>query len=207
LDTLHCAPLRAHPRQLNCASPGNGLAAHLAGDLLNSMGSVQMVHVPYTGAGAPLAYQIGGQTQVMFAAFSSVFAQIKAGGLRALATSAPARSVGFEDLPTVSEAGVAGFEATSWHGIVVQTGFSRPLVDQLSAAINTALKHPELRQNHVAAGAEPVDGTPEQFAAHIQVGIPRWRTVIRPSRAKPNQRHSLRPACSRGRIVATPSRH
>ncbi len=175
---------KRRPGQLNYASSGVGLAAHLAGELFNSMAGVNMVHVPYKGAGPALADLIGGQTQVMFATATSVIPQIKAGKLRALATTAPKRSIGFEDLPTVSEAGVAGFDATSWHGIVVPTGTPRPIVDQISAAVNTALKNPDLREKFLTAGAEPVGGTPEQFAAYIKGEVPRWVEVIRQSGAK-----------------------
>jgi tripartite-type tricarboxylate transporter receptor subunit TctC len=177
---------KRRPGQLNYASSGVGLAAHLAGELFNSMAGVEMVHVPYKGAGPALADLIGGQTQVMFATATSVIPHIKSGKLRALATTAPKRSIGFEDLPTVSEAGVPGFDATSWHGIVVPTGTPRPIVEQLSAAINAALKNPDLREKFLAAGAEPVGGTPEQFAAHIKVEVPRWEQVIRQSGAKAN---------------------
>jgi len=176
---------KSRPGQLNYASSGSGLAAHLAGELFNSMAGVSMVHVPYKGAGPALSDLIGGQTQVMFATATSVVPHVKAGKLRALATTAPKRSVGFEDLPTVSEAGVPGFDATSWHGIVVPAGTPRPIVDQIAAAVNTALKHPDLREKYLMAGAEPVGGTPEQFAAHIKSEVPRWAKVIKQSGATP----------------------
>ena len=176
---------RARPGQLNYASSGSGLAAHLAAELFMSLAQVQMVHVPYKGAGPALTDLIAGQTQLMFATSTSVVPHVKSGRLRALATTAAKRSAGFEDLPTVAEAGVPGFEATSWHGIVLPAGAAPGIVAALSAAINTALKHPELRERFALAGAEPVGGTPAQFAAHIRAEIPRWEKVIRQSGARP----------------------
>jgi tripartite-type tricarboxylate transporter receptor subunit TctC len=176
---------RARPGQLNYASSGSGLAAHLAAELFSSLAQVQMVHVPYKGAGPALTDLISGQTQLMFATSTSVVPHVKSGRLRALATTAAKRSAGFEDLPTVAEAGVPGFEATSWHGIVLPAGATPGVVGALSTALNQALKHPELRERFAQAGAEPVGGTPAQFAAHIRAEIPRWEKVIRQSGAKP----------------------
>ena len=177
---------KRRPGELNYASSGSGLAGHLAGELFNSMAGISMVHVPYKGGGPALADLIAGQTQVMFATASSVTAHVRSGRLRALATTTARRPTGFPDLPTVAEAGVPGFEASTWHGLVVPSGTPRPIIDQISASVNTSLRQPDLREKFLAAGAEPAGGTPEAFAEYIRVEVPRWEKVIRQSGATLN---------------------
>jgi len=124
---------KAKPGELNYASSGSGAAAHLAGELFQGDDGVDMVHVPYKGAQPALTDVIAGQAQLMFATSASVIPYIKAGRLRALAVTTVQRSASVPELPTVSEAGVPGFEAITWHGVVVPAATPRPLVERLNA--------------------------------------------------------------------------
>ncbi|HEY7239506.1 MAG TPA: tripartite tricarboxylate transporter substrate binding protein, partial [Burkholderiales bacterium] len=136
---------KKNPGKLNYASSGAGAAAHLAGELFKTMAGVDLVHVPYKGAQPALTDVIAGQVQVMFATSASVIPFIKAGKLRALAVTTAHRSASVPDLPTVSEAGVPGFEAITWHGVVVPAATPQPLVERLSRDIVGALAQPDLR--------------------------------------------------------------
>ena len=174
---------KSRPGQLNYASSGSGAAAHLAAELFKSSTGVSMVHIPYRGAGPALADMLAGQCQVMFATALSVQPHIKSGRLRPLAVTTSRRSATFPDLPTVAETGVKGFEATTWHGVVVTAGTPQAVIDRLNAEINKILKMPDMRERLRNQGAEIIGGTPQQFAAYIQAEIPKWAKVIKDSGA------------------------
>ncbi len=174
---------KSRPGQLNYASSGSGAAAHLAAELFKSSTGVSMVHIPYRGAGPALADMLAGQCQVMFATALSVQPHIKSGRLRPLAVTTARRSATFPDLPTVAETGVKGFEATTWHGVVVTAGTPQAVIDRLNAEINKILKMPDMRERLRNQGAEIIGGTPQQFAAYIQAEIPKWAKVIKDSGA------------------------
>ena len=171
------------PGKLNYASSGAGAAAHLAGELFKTMAGVDIVHVPYKGAQPALTDLIAGQVQLMFATSASVIPYIKAGRLRALAVTTAQRSPSVPDLPTVAEAGLAGFEATTWHGIVVPVATARAVIDKINADVNAALKEKELSERLAGLGAEVVTGTPRDFADYIAREIPKWTKVVRDSGA------------------------
>jgi tripartite-type tricarboxylate transporter receptor subunit TctC len=175
---------RKYPGKLNYASSGSGAAAHLAGELFKTMAGVDLVHVPYKGAQPALTDVIAGQVQVMFATSASVIPFVKAGKLRALAVTSARRSPSVPDLPTVSEAGVAGFEAITWHGVVVPSATPAPLVERLNRDIVAVLGAPDLRERLAALGAEVLAGTPREFADYIAAEIPKWAKVVRDSGAK-----------------------
>jgi tripartite-type tricarboxylate transporter receptor subunit TctC len=175
---------RSHPGKLNYASSGAGAAAHLAGELFKTMAGVDLVHVPYKGAQPALTDVIAGEVQVMFATSASVIPFIKAGKLRALAVTTARRSASVPELPTVSEAGVPGFEATTWHGVVVPAATPAPLVERLSRDIVSALAQADLRERLAALGAEVRAGTPREFADYIATEIPKWSKVVRESGAR-----------------------
>ena len=136
----------SNPGKLNYASSGAGAAAHLAGELFKTMAGVDIVHVPYKGAQPALTDLIAGHAQLMFATSASVIPYMKAGRLRALAVTTAQRSPSVPDLPTVSEAGLAGFEATTWHGVVVPAATPSALVQQLNQDINAVLKEKDLSE-------------------------------------------------------------
>jgi len=175
---------RAKPGQLNYASSGSGAAAHLSGELFRAMTGVNIVHVPYKGAQPALTDVIAGQVQLMFATSASVLPYIKAGRLRALAVTTARRSEAMPELPTVSEAGVAGFEAISWHGVVVPAATPAPLVERINHDIVSVLRIPELRDRLAALGAEVMTGTPREFADYIAREIPKWTKVVKDSGAR-----------------------
>jgi tripartite-type tricarboxylate transporter receptor subunit TctC len=175
---------KAKPGELNYASSGSGAAAHLAGELFKAMTGVDMVHVPYKGAQPALTDVIAGQAQLMFATSASVIPYIKAGRLRALAVTTVQRSASVPELPTVSEAGVPGFEAITWHGVVVPAATPRPLVERLNADIVKVLRMRDLRERLESLGAELAPGTPQDFADYIAREIPKWAKVVKDSGAR-----------------------
>jgi len=175
---------KSQPGKLNYASSGAGAAAHLAGELFKTMTGVQMVHVPYKGAQPALTDVIAGQCQLMFATSASVIPYIKAGRLRALAVTTAKRSPSVPDLPTLAESGVPGFEAITWHGVVVPAQTPPATVARLNKAIDTALADPQLLERLNSLGAEVSPGSPQDFAAYIAREIPKWTKVVRESGAK-----------------------
>jgi tripartite-type tricarboxylate transporter receptor subunit TctC len=148
------------------------------------MAGVDMVHVPYKGAQPALTDVIAGQAQLMFATSASVIPYIKAGRLRALAVTTVQRSASVPELPTVSEAGVPGFEAITWHGVVVPAATPRPLVERLNADIVRVLRMRDLRERLESLGAEVAPGTPQDFADYIAREIPKWAKVVKDSGAR-----------------------
>ena len=176
--------LKANPGSLNYGSSGAGAAAHLAAELFKTMAGVEMVHVPYKGAQPALTDLIAGQVQLMFATSASVLPYVKAGRLRALAVTTAQRSPSVPDLPTVAEAGLAGFEATTWHGVVVPAATPPLLIERMNVDLNAVLRENELRDRLSSLGAEVVVGTPREFADYIAQEIPKWTKVVRDSGAR-----------------------
>ena len=176
--------LKANPGSLNYGSSGAGAAAHLAAELFKTMAGVEMVHVPYKGAQPALTDLIAGQVQLMFATSASVLPYVKAGRLRALAVTTAQRSPSVPDLPTVAEAGLAGFEATTWHGVVVPAATPPLLIERMNVDLNAVLRESELRDRLSSLGAEVVVGTPREFADYIAQEIPKWTKVVRDSGAR-----------------------
>jgi tripartite-type tricarboxylate transporter receptor subunit TctC len=176
--------LKKSPGKLNYASSGAGAAAHLAGELFKTMAGVDIVHVPYKGAQPALNDVIAGHAQLMFATSASVIPFIKAGRLRALAVTTAQRSPSVPELPTISEAGLPGFEATTWHGVVVPAATPTALVQKLNQDINAALKEKDLSERLAGLGAEVLTGTPRDFADYIAREIPKWTKVVKDSGAR-----------------------
>ena len=176
--------VKQNPGKLNYASSGSGAAAHLAGELFKAMAGLDMLHVPYKGAQPALTDVISGQVQLMFATSASVVPYVKAGRLRALAVTTAQRSALMPELPTMSESGVPGFEATTWHGVVVPVATPLDLVQFLNEEINFALKQNDIRERLIALGAEVAAGTPKEFADYIAREIPKWARVVKDSGAR-----------------------
>ena len=177
---------KSRPGQLNYASSGSGAAAHLSAELFKSMTGVNMVHIPYKGASPALIDVLAGQCQVMFATALSVQPYLQAGRLRPLAVSTAKRARTIPDLPTVAEAGVPGFEASTWHGVVTTAGTPQPVIAKLNAEVNKLLKLPEVSTSLNRQGAEIMGGSPQDFAAYIKSEIPKWAKVVKASGARPD---------------------
>lgn len=175
---------KARPGELNYAGSGMGAVAHLAAELFKSMTRTNIVHVSYKSAGPALTDLIAGQTQLMFATSFSVIPHINAKRVRPLGVTTAKRARILPDLPTIAEAGVPGFEATTWHGVLVPAGTPTAIIDRLNAEINRMLQLPDMRDRLAALGAEIAGGTPQEFADHIQREIPKWAKVIRDSGAR-----------------------
>ncbi len=175
---------KAQSGKLNYASSGSGAAAHLAAELFKSMTGIAMTHVPYKGAGPALIDVLAGQCQVMFATALSVQPYLQSNRLRPLAVSTARRMPTMPELPTVAEAGVPGFEATTWHGVVAPAGTPPAVIAKLHAEISRILRTPDVSARLSAQGAEIIGGAPPVFAAYIQNEIPKWTKVIKNSGAR-----------------------
>jgi tripartite-type tricarboxylate transporter receptor subunit TctC len=170
---------KAQPGKLNYGSFGNGSAAHLAGEYFKTLTKVDMKHVPYKGSGPALVDLIAGQIDLMFDVFSTAAPLAKSGKLRALAITSAERSPQFPDVPTMQEAGVTGFEAGTWFGVLAPAGTSKPIVDQLSKTMNEVLTEKELRDTLASQGAIVRGGTPAQFSQFFLAEYQKWGKIVK----------------------------
>ena len=170
---------RANPGKLNFGSPGNGSSAHLTGEMFSQVNGLTLQHVPYKGSAPAMMDLMAGRIDIMFDNIPLPLPHIKAGKLRALAVTAAQRSAVLPDMPTLAEAGVKGFDVSSWYGIYAPAGLPRELVQRLNAAFNEALRAPEIRDQLSAQGWAVTGGTPEQFGAFARAEQERWATVVK----------------------------
>ena len=176
---------KAHPGKINMASSGNGTSIHLAGELFKSMTGIYMVHLPYRGSGPALMDLVGGTADVMFDNLPSSMAFIKAGKLKALAVTSRQRSPALPDVPTIEEAaGLKGFDATSWFGLLAPAGTSPDIVNRIQQEVAKALSTPAIKEKLLAQGAIPSGDTPAEFAKHIENEHIKWARVVKASGAK-----------------------
>jgi len=175
---------KKNPGKLNMASSGNGTSIHLAGELFKVMTGVQMEHIPYKGSAPALTDMMGGQVQVMFDNMPSAINHVKAGKLKALAVTTATRSSAMPDLPTVAEAGVPGFEAASWFGLLAPAGTPKEIVAKIQADVVKAMKTTDLTEKMAQQGAVAVGNTPDEFSAYIKVELAKWEKVVKASGAK-----------------------
>lgn len=166
-----------NPGKLTYGSAGNGSASHLATLLLAHVAKVEMVHVPYRGAGPAISDVLGGQTDFIITTLPSVIGLIAGGQMRPLAVTTKQRAPTLKDVPTVAESGFADYEANAWYGFVVPSGTPRPLIDALRKATIDALAAPQVRDRLDKDGARAVGSTPEEFAAFIKAEHARWKTI------------------------------
>ena len=175
---------KSKPGTINFASSGSGTSIHMSGELFKAMAGVDMTHVPYKGSSPALTDLMGGQVQIMFDNLPSALPLIKAGKLRAIAVTSLKRAAALPDVPTISESGLPGFEASSWFGVLAPAGTPAPVVAKINADVNKWLQSPEARDQLLAQGANAAGGTPEQFAAHIRAETEKWAKVVKASGAK-----------------------
>jgi tripartite-type tricarboxylate transporter receptor subunit TctC len=175
---------KQNPDKLFYASSGNGTPGHVGFELFKFMTGISVAHVPYKGGAAGINDLISGQVQLMMESTNSITPFAKAGRVRGLAVSGPKRSEALPDLPTIAEAGVPGYEATTWTGIVAPFGMPRAIVMRLNAELNQIVASPTFKEKVTAIGSEPMSGTPEQFAAFIRTEHAKWAEVVRRSGAK-----------------------
>lgn len=170
---------KSRPGQLTFASSGVGSGSHLAGELFKLMSGVDMLHIPYKGGGQGVQAVLSGETSIMFAAIAAALPLIRSGQLRALAVTTAKRSGSAPDIPTMSEAGLKGYEAYPWYGVVVPKDTPKPIVDALQSSVVKALLVSELRERMMTLGVDLVGDTPTEFSAFIKDERARWARVIR----------------------------
>jgi tripartite-type tricarboxylate transporter receptor subunit TctC len=174
----------AKERSLSAGSSGVGATGHLAIELFNLMAGVKLVHVPYKGGGPAMGDLVGGQVQLIFATTASAIPHIKSGRIKGIAVTTAKRSALLPDLPTISEAGLAGFDANNWYGLVVPAKTPREIIDRLNAEVTKILAMPDVKTTLFNQGLDPAPGTPEQFGAYIKSERAKWARVIKESGAK-----------------------
>ncbi|RCW66865.1 tripartite tricarboxylate transporter substrate binding protein [Pseudorhodoferax soli] len=176
---------KKNPGQLSFASSGNGGAPHFSGELFQSMAGLQMQHIPYKGSTLAHPDLMSSRVSIMFDTLAATSAQIKGGKLRALAVTTPKRLPAFPDVPTVAEAGLPGYETSTWGGLLAPAGTPKAVVAKLAAETTRILALPDVRERMLAAGVEPVGGTPEQYAAFIGSEMVKWGKVAKAAGIEP----------------------
>lgn len=175
---------RANPGRISYASSSSGGATHLAGELFKQLTGTDMVHVPYRGSGPAVQDLIAGNVQAMFDSVPSSAASARDGRLRALAVTTRNRIAPFPDLPTIAEAGVPGYEISTWYGIWAPARTPPAIIARLQQAVAAAARNPETRARFDALGAEPVADSPEDYARFVRAEYDRWGKLVRDARVK-----------------------
>ena len=178
------ALMKANPSKYTFASSGNGTSQHLSGELFKSMAGVDMQHIPYKGSPAALQDVVSGQVTMTFDNITTAWPLAKAGKLRALAVTTAKRSPIAPDVPTLAEAGLAGYEIGSWQGVFAPAGTPVDVVKRLNAEIVKIINMPDVREKLVGLGAEPVGNTPDEFAALVKSEVVKWAAVVKQSGAR-----------------------
>ena len=178
------AQAKARPGKINYASSGTGTPYHMAGELYKSMAGVYLVHIPYRGSTGARTDVIGGQVEVMFDAVTTMVEQVKAGKVKAIATTGKVRSDVLPDVPTMAEAGLPGYEATIWLGLMAPHGTPKDIVDKLNAAVSKIAGQPDVKQLWAKQGAVPMVMTPTVFEKYMQDDIAKWARVIKTANIK-----------------------
>src|SRR4051812_4322003 len=175
---------KSKPGALNYASSGPGTPYHMAGELFKAMSGTDIVHVPHRGSGEARTNVVGGHVHMMIDAITTMAPNVQAGQVRALGVTGQRRSQVLPEVPTIAEAGVPGYDATIWLGIMAPAGTPQPIVDKLNAEITKAVSRPEVQQAWEKQGAVPMVMTPAQFGQYLRDDIEKWAKVVKASGAK-----------------------
>jgi tripartite-type tricarboxylate transporter receptor subunit TctC len=170
---------KAQPGKINYASSGPGTPYHMAGELFKSMAGIYLVHIPYKGSSGARTDVIGGQVELMFDAVTTMTEQVRAGKVKAIATTGKTRSAVMPDVPTMTEAGVPGYEATIWLGLMAPKGTPKAVVDRLNEAVSKIANQPDVKQAWTKQGAVPMVMSPEVFDKYARDDIAKWQKVIK----------------------------
>lgn len=180
------ALVKPRPGQINFASAGVGTSPHLSMELFLVMTGLKMLHVPYKGSGPGVTDLIAGHVPAMMPNMLSAQPHIKSGRLRALGVTGSKRAPGADDIPTIAEAGVPGYEAVQWYGVLAPAGTPRDIISKLHTGVVRALQNPEVRQRLLNDGAEPIGSSPEEFAAYLRSETVKWAKVTQAAGIKPD---------------------
>ena len=180
------AAARARPGQITFATGGVGTAGHLATELLMLTAKIEMIHVPYKGLGPALVDLMGGRVQVAVSTLASALPQLKGGKLKAFAVTTAKRSAFFPELPTMAEAGVPGYEFSTWYGLVLPGGTPKPVVERLNAVVGKVLASPSLREQFASQGLEATPGSSAEFDGYLRSEVAKWGKVIRTAGIRPD---------------------
>jgi tripartite-type tricarboxylate transporter receptor subunit TctC len=175
---------KAKPGQLNYGTAGNGTPPHMTGEMFKTYTGVNIQHVPYKGGAPAIADLLGGQITIMFDNVPPLLPHVQAGKMRPLAVTSLKRISVLRDVPTLDESGLKGFDSVAWNGVLAPAGTPKEIIARLNAEILRILSLPDVREHLSSQGADPVGGTPEQFAALIRGEIRKWAKVVKDSGAK-----------------------
>jgi len=175
---------KARPAQLLYGSAGSGSTLHLAGEMFNTLAHVKLVHVPYKGVTNAFSDLLGGQISLMFPGAPIALPQARAGKLRALASTGDKRTSTAPELPTIAEAGLAGYEVSVWYGVLAPAATPGAVINRLHDELVRIIQLPDIRERWGVLGADPLHNTPEQYAAFLKADLAKWSKVVRDSGAK-----------------------
>lgn len=175
---------RANPGKYNYASAGTGSGTHLAAELLKLQTKIDIVHVPYKGTGPALTDLLGGQINMMVSTFASALPHVKSGRMRALGVTTAKRSPATPDVPTLIEGGVAGYDYSTWYGLLAPAGTAKTIIDKLNAANRKVLTRDDIRQKLESQGVDPIFNSPAEFSAYLKSETEKWGKVVKATGAK-----------------------
>jgi tripartite-type tricarboxylate transporter receptor subunit TctC len=176
---------RARPGQLSTGSSGVGSPSHMSGELFKVMAGIDWTHVPYRGQAIAMTALLGGELQLGFPSIPASVAHIKSRRLVALGVTTAQRATALPDVPTISEAGLPGYEVSGWYGVIGPAGIPKPVVARINQEINNVLRVPEMQDHLSKEGAEPRTGTPEEYAAAMASDLQKWAKVVKAAGLKP----------------------